>query len=911
MAKSRSGKTNTGPFGKLSDIAGPPDSLSFAKELHWGEPGADLRHRKPPEIASDVAIGYISGRPAALFATDKRRQLSDIVPEIARLAYHSSIEWGLLANATEAIVFNAQRVRDQQWFTFPQANWRTSSAADIIASLTPDSIREGRVDDLAFASDVVDQPLAAVDDVLVETLDHWRDEAMRYSADTEQIDEKLQTLFSQLFVLRCIEDRKLSDATPSLESIILPTNRDIAKRLDSIFDSAKTFIQSELFAERPYREIPSDIVKGVIKDLYTPQSIPIKNFRYNFAWIDAGILGWAYQKYLSNVLSPTRADAQQFLFSQPKREVRRISVQKAGGVYYTPEFIVRYLTHKCVDAFFERIAASGSIVEDEMRLPIIADPACGSGSFLVAAVDVLLDRLKQINPRKQWGQRLIKDGCVIGIDIDVRAVTLARLAVWLRLAEEPKPLPLPRLADNIRQGDSLRDETWKGLPAQVDLLLGNPPFVAHLPPADRDRLAARFPTARGRSDLAYYFLELSVHKLAPGGFFGLVFPNRLFSSRDASELRQFLTNECCLLSVVDFGSNEVFVGTTSYIALLHGAKRLEGDVAKPLRFIRVRHVPARFPAWIIESAERQRGYVSNDFVVSYDVGSPSGPARWLFLSPSEKQFRMQLEQESTLLGDIAELPQGIKTAANDVFVVALSSPPVGERVNVLNGFGDSAWIETRFLHKVVFGADIQRYHVIDARRFLIYPYEEGRHVTPAEMKRMAPATLEYFERYRELLERRSSTSTRGKGWYELAEKRDERWLNQKKLLIRELAPEPAFALDQEGTTYLIGGTAVVVAEEHLLLPLLAYLNSSIVRVFLAQRTPEFKSAFQKFEPDALSSVPVPQQLLSDRELQENLSSLVQRMLSAVQVGADADATQLDASIDTLLRDTLQVDLPGV
>jgi hypothetical protein len=284
-------------------------------------------------------------------------------------------------------------------------------------------------------------------------------------------------------------------------------------------------------------------------------------------------------------------------------------------------------------------------------------------------------------------------------------VTLTRLAVWLRLAEEPNPLPLPKLADTIRQGDSLREETWRGLPEHVDIILGNPPFVAHLSGTEREMLAQRFPMAKGRSDLAYYFLELCCRKVGPDGLFGLVLPNRLFSSRDASDLRALVSRDYDLRVIVDFGSNEVFVGTTSYIALLTAQRKSRNNKSPIARYIRVRHLHDRFPAWVIEHAMYERGYYHDNFVTSYDVEQPSGPSRWLFLSPETKRLRMQLEQDSTPLGEVADLPQGIKTGANDVFVVALVEPRVGGKVKVQNGFGDVHWIETRYLQRVAFGSD--------------------------------------------------------------------------------------------------------------------------------------------------------------------------------------------------------------
>jgi hypothetical protein len=73
-------------------------------------------------------------------------------------------------------------------------------------------------------------------------------------------------------------------------------------------------------------------------------------------------------------------------------------------------------------------------------------------------------------------------------------------------------------------------------------------------------------------------------------------------------------------------------------------------------------------------------------------------------------------------------------------------------------------------------------------------------------------------RNRDLLASRASLIKSGGKWYELIWPRDEAWLRRPKLLIRDLAPRTAFALDQRGGTFLVGGTAVVPQQPEFSLP---------------------------------------------------------------------------------------------
>src|SRR5262249_44704638 len=148
---------------------------------------------------------------------------------------------------------------------------------------------------------------------------------------------------------------------------------------------------------------------------------------------------------------------------------------------------------------------------------------------------------------------------------DLRAVTIARLALWLRLAQEPDALPLPDLDEIIVHGDSLIDATWSELPGagDYDIVIGNPPFIATGSVQNRKQLEERFHTARGRFDYSYLFVELGLEKLREGGLLGMVVPNRLYTNQDARSLREWITAGNDLITLIDFGSNKVFGETSS------------------------------------------------------------------------------------------------------------------------------------------------------------------------------------------------------------------------------------------------------------------------------------------------------------------------------------------------------------
>ena len=104
---------------------------------------------------------------------------------------------------------------------------------------------------------------------------------------------------------------------------------------------------------------------------------------YLFNYIDVEILGSVYERFLGKVVRPHGKG----ITVEDKPEVR-----KAGGVYYTPRYIVDYIVEQTAGKLLDEIAAEKETEgvkafatrTEKLRL---LDPACGSGSFLIRAFE--------------------------------------------------------------------------------------------------------------------------------------------------------------------------------------------------------------------------------------------------------------------------------------------------------------------------------------------------------------------------------------------------------------------------------------------------------------------------------------------------------------------------------------------
>lgn len=899
-------------YANLSINEGLVDTRIFAQALKWNENGASIEGFSAvnTNLPQSITRAFVGGQRAMIFAGTPLRLTPETFNNVALFAYHSTIEWGVITDIAGVTFFNSHWVRNNQWFHLPHIEWtKIEQAENLFDAVTPYGLSRGYIDELAIKYYEPENQLLPVDDALVDRLDHWRGELIRYTKSIDNVDELLQTLFAQLFVLRSIEDRNLAPQLPGLSGALKGSERIDVARVLEVFSEARQSIQSELFENIiDFQDFPESVLSGIVKDLYYPTQLPGERYRYNFAWIDANILGRAYEKYLSTILVPKVLKTPQLTFwEQPIRDVERVSTaRKVSGVYYTPSYLVNHLTEECLDLYFE------SNQNNPDSIPRIIDLSCGSGSFLASAADSLIRRLRGLDANRNWGREIISRKSIVGIDVDKRAVTFAKLQLWLRLAEEPQPLPLPSLDDVIICGDSLKDETWANLPNEYQLILGNPPFIPSADVQSRQELISKFRTAQGKFDYSYLFVEMALKKLTADGFLGLVIPNRLFRNRDAATIREILTTETNLLSVIDFGTNEVFKGTSSYIGAFIARKKEPTHIdSKQLRFIRVTSLPPRFVGAFLSAASRATGALKTEYLIAYFTTHPRGKYDWAFLSPSSKAARVQLTEKSETLPYFAEIYQGVKTGANDIFVVTLESLGTGHLAHIRNGLGDIEIIETAILRPVVYGSEIQRYNLVRPSRYLIYPYHNNRVILEQEFLELYPQALNYLLNYRELLTRRATVTTEGKNWYELQRPRDENWLNRKKLLIRDLATETSFALDDLGSTYSVNGNVVIPNDEQYMLPLLGYLNSKLANWFLSQITPSFRADFQKFETQHLANLPILRDVFEDYSISSALSVLVNSVLSSKESGNVALQSKYETEIDKLLCTIAGIDFEEI
>jgi len=222
-----------------------------------------------------------------------------------------------------------------------------------------------------------------VDDAFLEAITSWREALARNIAirnpdlSVEELNACVQATIDRIVFLRICEDRGIEEYGQLQE---ISGKENIYAGLCDIFKHADDRYNSGLFHFREDERknpdllsltlnIDDKVLTEIISSLYPPSP-------YNFALVPPEILGHVYEQFLGKVIRLTEGHRAKV---EDKPEVK-----KAGGVFYTPTYIVDYIAENTVGKLLE-----GKTPTQVSELRIL-DPACGSGSFLLGAYKKLL-----------------------------------------------------------------------------------------------------------------------------------------------------------------------------------------------------------------------------------------------------------------------------------------------------------------------------------------------------------------------------------------------------------------------------------------------------------------------------------------------------------------------------------------
>ncbi len=876
--------------------------------------------------------------------------------QLRRYAWSAKLPLSILTDFEEFAVYDcrqrpkpADRVSVGRilYLTFDQYLDRFDDIYDVFAK---ESVLKGSFD--RYVEDTRrKRGTSEVDVEFLKEIEGWREALARNIAlrnpalSVHELNFAVQRTIDRIIFLRMCEDRGIEEYGRLLG---LTSGPQIYPRMGELYRQADEKYDSDLFdfeADTLTRSLALDdkVIKPILSGLYYPEC------PYEFSVLPAEILGQVYEQFLGKVIRLTPAHRAKV---EEKPEVK-----KAGGVYYTPTYIVDYIVEQTVGKLVE-----GKTPRQISKLRVV-DPACGSGSFLLGAYQYLLDYHRRWyeehdpskhakgkrpalyqGPAAEWRlttgekKRILLNN-IYGVDIDRQAVEVTKLSLLLRVLEGEnqetlgkqltlwRERALPDLGDNIKCGNSLiGPDYFEGQQLEMfedlerrrvnafdwqaefprvtdaggfDVVIGNPPWLMagyYMTDHSLEYLRHNYRCARGKFDLYYPFIEQGWRLVSDNGFFGMIVPNKLFHTKAASHLRALLSEGKCIRRIVDFGDEKIFAGATNYSCILV----LQKKAGPNPRYVRA------------EAGLR----VVKEFDVAWNVFSSS---TWHFQDQRTRDLFERLERLGEPLERIvARFGTGVQSGADRLLTV---------EAHVAEAQG----LETSLLRPFLRGRDVRCYKISDDPRLLVFPYtveaDEFVILPEIELQQHDSVYALLCENRDKLAQRtwfgKRATELSGK-WYGMMYLDSYRSFALPHILTPSLSNRSNFALGTGAlfATGTAGVTSIIPVQdiEEDILYLLGLLNSRLMSFYAISHSPVFSGGYYKFSSAYLKKLPIRRinfDHAAERAPHDKVVALVQRTLhlhkklATATVPADNKLYQrqieaTDREIDALVYDLYEL-----
>ena len=628
--------------------------------------------------------------------------------------------------------------------------------------------------------------------------------------------------------------------------------------------------------------------------------------------VDVNILGHIFENSLSEIEEVT----QQINSGQTPHTSKR----KQDGVFYTPQYITKYIVENTVGRLCAEKKQELHIVEDEyfsdqrrqlqtkkrllqqlqqyrkwlLEITIL-DPACGSGAFLNAALQFLMAEHKHLDEMEakvagsaivfQDVENSILEHNLYGVDINEESVEIAQLALWLRTAKPHRKLN--SLNENIKCGNSLISDpaiagekafNWQEQFPKVfekggfDVVIGNPPYLRVQGLRESHQKESVFyehnyVSATGRFDFYVLFIEKGFSLLNKNGVLSFILPHKFINADFGVGIRNFIYDNKALNNLVSFGAEQVFSDASVYtciIGLSYGNSVFHYAKVKPL--------------------ELQE---ASDTHTEISIDNLADTTRWSFQSSEDSNVIAKINKQPLLFKAITKAcSQGTVSMGDDIYM--LKGKIEG---NYFIGYSEQIQqhikLEKDIMRPILKGDDVKRYAPLENSYWLIYPHHfvNGKTIPyeESEMKEQFPLTYEYLLPFKsDLVDKKIRYKTNEKYWYALHRSREITMFETPKIITAEISFGCNMTYDTKNLyhntkcyTILFNDVYVRFTQAYLTI-----LNSRILWYYLSQTGYTLRGGFFCFKTKYLEPFHLPDLTSPEnKDIAESLSDFADTMLS--------------------------------
>ena len=799
-------------------------------------------------------------RQRKLFVEAKKPSIRiDTVPapafQIRRYGFSASLPISILTNFRHLAIYDCRTAPDEtdaanmcRWFLVACEEF-DARFDDLWLLLSRESVYSGEFDrkfEVAATRGGAEQ----FDDLFLQQVRGWRE---RLATDihrntpgltSRELTYVVQLFLSRIIFLRICEDREIEryetlrglDGDATFDALM-----EQLRRADAFYDSGLF----RLIDDARLGVRISDATLGtIIGELYYPAS------PYTFAVVEPEVLGEIYERFLGEVIE-IEGDTVEIVYTPEVRE--------SGGVIPTPRYIADVIAERTLRPLLE---GRGPTELDDFT---VADICCGSGTFLLAAYEILLnhylnwyldnDREAHVGHciyegvAEQWRltfdeRRRILVAHIRGVDIDPNAVEIAQFSLLLKLiegethdalrqfVERTRSTALPALDTAIRCGNSLvslpewraatgdvpdddqinpfdweaeyRDEMDRG---GFDAVIGNPPYI-------RIQNMAKY----SPEEVGFFRRPDSPYSTAEHDNFDkyLLFVERSIDLvNEAGRIGMIIPHKFMTIQSGRGLRRLISDGRLLDEAVHFGAKQVFGTDASNYTCILVMdrstsetvriERPERLESWRYGEA----GAV--DVVPANELSEDP----WRFANADTSALFDRIKAAfPNELGTVAEIFVGVQTSADKIYIFEAT----GETAKTCTlRWDDRDWeIERGILRPSLLDAPLCSFQRAEANTWIIFPYElardaegrvRGHLIQPRDMAKRFPGCWAYLNARRAELEARNIVGgvAAERQWYQYGRSQSLTRFSGEKIILPVLSLGPSYAYDDRDIVVTGGG----------------------------------------------------------------------------------------------------------
>ena len=591
--------------------------------------------------------------------------------------------------------------------------------------------------------------------------------------------------------------------------------------------------------------------------------------------VDVNILGHIFENSLNEIEEVTAQ-------INSGEKAPAVSKRKRDGVFYTPQYITKYIVENTVGELCSEKKAELGIDESEYcadstrgQAPLsmaekkkkklllakldqyrswllqitILDPACGSGAFLNAALAFLMNEHKLIDEMEtkvtggsivfQNVENSILENNLYGVDINEESVEIAKLALWLRTAKPHRKLN--SLNNNIKCGNSLISDPsiagekafdWEKEFPKVfekggfDVVIGNPPYFNIQTLGAKSKQVEYIQNEysdiwQDKSDILFYFINKAL-KISKGEV-GFIVSNAFLFSDKARKLRNKIIDDGRLSQIVNFERYLVFADAsiTSCITIFNKQhKDIKAFVLKDKEY----------------KTEDVINYISNEQnSISVELERDNVFA---LVDNNIANLNKKIDGNHKKLRELLVVGKGMETAANDVF--CFSEYP--------------AQFPKEYIKRRMCGEIISRYNLRSKEEYILYFENVER------FEDLPISIQEHLNLHKEVLMNRATCKNEGRIWWRYSRPMHKEHYGLHKIWCSYRAKANEFVLD-ESTDYigLTNTTVIFGSNPNISLKyILALLNSSLLNYRYKSIGKQTGSGVFEYFEVGVGSLPIPE-----------------------------------------------------